>query len=493
MTLGHLFDLSLRGRAAEPGLEWNGRTYRFGDIADRAARMTGVLRDRGIRRGDRVAVYLPNGLTLIDLYLACARLGAIFVPINILYRERELGHILRDAEPSALVAQRGSLPDLDASPPTWWADDLDTAASARRADHDHAVLDPDTPAMLVYTSGTTGRAKGAVLTHGNLVANAAALILAWQITDRDRLLLALPLFHVHGLGNGLHCWLGSGCRLRLLERFEHSTIAGEFTHFVPTVFFGVPTMYSRLLDVPAGTARSIGAAARLFVSGSAALAPHVFDAFRDRFGHAILERYGMSETLMTLSNPCVGERRAGTVGVPLPGVSARVRNDAGQDLPDDEVGELWVRGPTVFAGYWRNEEATRQAFDGPYFRTGDLASRGGDGVFTLHGRRGDLIISGGFNIYPREIEQVLEEHPAIAEAAVVGTADDRRGEVPVAYIVCRGTPSETLETDLETHCRQKLASFKLPRRFVIVGHLPRNALGKIQKGLITRDAASPNP
>jgi malonyl-CoA/methylmalonyl-CoA synthetase len=341
--------------------------------------------------------------------------------------------------------------------------------------------------MLVYTSGTTGRSKGALLTHDNLVANAVALLVAWQFTERDRLLLALPMFHVHGLGNGLHCWLASGCRVRLLERFDHSRIVEQFLSFAPTVFFGVPTMYTRLIELPVQAAKGMAATMRLFVSGSAALPPAVFDAFRAQFGHEILERYGMSETLMTISNPYHGERRAGTIGFPLPGVSTRLLDENGRQLETEDVGELCVRGPTVFRGYWRNETATRDAFVDGFFRTGDLASRGSDGVFTLHGRKGDLIISGGFNIYPREIEQVLEEHPAVAEAAVVSRPDERRGEVPIAFVVVRSqAPVVTmLATELDQHCRTRLASFKVPRTFTLVERLPRNALGKIQKHLLT--------
>jgi malonyl-CoA/methylmalonyl-CoA synthetase len=498
VTLGHLFDLSFRGRRDRVALEWHGATFTFGDLDARAGRMAAELHARGVRAGDRLAVYLPNGLALIDLYVACTRLGAIVVPINILYRDRELSHILGDADPVAVVAasspedtpgdrHRESREEDTRATPVWQVEELGAAAAARTPAANDARLDGDTPAMIVYTSGTTGRSKGALLTHNNLIANAVALLACWQITEQDRLLLPLPLFHVHGLGNGLHCWLASGCRTRLLERFDHTRIADELLDFRPTLFFGVPTMYTRLVDLPADAARRIGAAARLFVSGSAALPAHVFDAFGDRFGHAILERYGMSETLMTISNPCAGERRPGTVGFPLPGVSIRIVDPDGREVADGEVGELLVRGPTVFAGYWRNAEATRAAFTEGHFRTGDLASRDPGGVVTLHGRRGDLIISGGFNIYPREIEDVLEQHPAVAEAAVIGAPDERRGEVPIAYVVRRagfGRGTGLDDAALDAHCRAQLASFKVPRRFIAVERLPRNALGKVQKGLL---------
>jgi malonyl-CoA/methylmalonyl-CoA synthetase len=343
-------------------------------------------------------------------------------------------------------------------------------------------LEGDVPAGIIYTSGTTGTSKGAVLTHDNFAANALNLLTCWQITSQDRLLLALPLFHVHGLGNGLHCWLVSGCRMKLLERFSHQAAADTVLQFRPTLFFGVPTMYVRMLEWRPEISSEIGSFMRLFVSGSAPLSPAVLDDFEQRFGHRILERYGMSETLMNISNPYIGERRAGTVGLPLPCVSVRLRDSNGRPVPDGETGEVYLRGPNVFPGYWRRDDATRAAFVDGFFRTGDLASRSADGYYTLCGRNSDLIISGGFNIYPREIEEFLEEQPEISEAVVAGMSDAVRGEVPVAYVVVRDGFDES---EVEARCRRHLASFKVPRRFVVVDALPRNALGKIQKHLLT--------
>ncbi len=451
MNLVQLFDLSLRGRREQEALEFDGRVYTFGEIDARSNRMAQWLLARGLKTGDRLAVYLPNSVEIIDLYLACVKLGVIFVPVNILYREREIGPILRDAEPALFV---------DAPPD----------ASEFPAERPETALDGPTPAGIIYTSGTTGASKGAVLSHDNFAANAINLLACWQIAAADRLLLALPLFHVHGLGNGLHCWLISGCRMRLLARFDHQKAAAEFLDFRPTLFFGVPTIYVRLLEIPEEQARAIGAAMRLFVSGSAPLAPQVFEEFQRKFGHAILERYGMSETLMNISNPYIGERRPGTVGLPLPGVQVKLVD-----------GEIRLKGPNVFAGYWRREEATRAAFCDGWFRTGDVAEVSADGYYTLRGRQSDLIISGGFNIYPREIEEFLQEQEEIAEAAIVGAADARRGEVPVAYVV-RRAPVEAAE--LEERCRARLASFKVPRAFHFVEKLPRNAMGKVQKKLL---------
>ncbi|MFL6248047.1 MAG: class I adenylate-forming enzyme family protein [Thermoanaerobaculia bacterium] len=452
MHLLHLFDLSLKLRERETALEWNGAEYTFGDVELRSNRMADALRERGFAKGDRLCVQLANRIELIDLYLACVKLGVIFVPVNVLYREREVAHIVNDAEPRAVITEEnlGDFVGHDETRPG-------------------VQLDGSTPAAIIYTSGTTGTSKGAVLTHDNFAANAVNLVSCWQITDRDRFFLALPLFHIHALGNGLHTWLLSGCRMRLVERFDHRNAAEELRAFAPTLFFGVPTIYVRLLDMSIDDARVIGAAMRLFVSGSAPLPPHVLERFRELFGHTILERYGMTETFMNTSNPYVGERRAGTVGFPLPGISVRI-----------EDGELFVRGPNVFAGYWCRPDATAAAFtaDG-FFRTGDMATISNDGYITLVGRKSDLIISGGFNIYPREIEELLLEQPGVREAAVVGAADEVRGEVPVAYVV-----GDIDEDALANVCREQLASFKVPRRFVKVDSIPRTALGKVQKHLL---------
>jgi malonyl-CoA/methylmalonyl-CoA synthetase len=463
MNLTQLFDLSLRGRRDEVALEFAQNTYTFGDIDCRSNRMAVLFRARGLERGDRLCVYLSNCVELIDIYLACVKSGVIFVPINVLYRDREILHILGDAEPKAVVAA-GEMPGTT---PLWRMGELDPPNDA---DRPVVALDGDAPAALVYTSGTTGVSKGAILTHNNFAANAINLNACWTITAADRFLLALPLFHVHALGNGLHCWLMSGCRMRLLERFEHQKAADEFLDFRPTLFFGVPTIYVRLLGFPDEIARKVGGSMRLFVSGSAPLSPQVYEEFRQKFGHTILERYGMTETLMNMSNPYIGERRAGTVGLPLPGVSARIID-----------GEVQLRGPNIFSGYWRREESTRAAFDAGWFRTGDMAECSADGYYTLLGRKSDLIISGGFNIYPREIEDFLLEQVEVAEAAVVGVQDKLRGEIPVAYIV-RRRPIPAAE--LANRCRAALASFKVPRGFVAVEQLPRTALGKIQKHLL---------
>jgi malonyl-CoA/methylmalonyl-CoA synthetase len=488
VTLLALLDHALIGRASEDALEADapdGTTsnFTFGALEQRSNQLAHVLTARGLTPGARVAFLLPNRVEIIDLWLACAKLGVIVVPVNVLYQAREIAHIVRDADPVAVITVAQRCGDLPAGT-TAWDVDLLHAEAQQRHDMTRPVSGPwtaDTPMALVYTSGTTGASKGAILTHGNFASNALVLNASWGMTAADRLLCTLPLFHVHGLANAVHAWLLSGCHMKLVERFDASRAEQWFTTYTPTVFFGVPTMYVRLLALDADVAFAIGRRARLFVSGSAPLPAHVLEAFRERFGHVVLERYGMTETLMNVSNPYIGERRPGTVGLPLPLTSVRIVDEQGTDLPDGASGELWVRGPHICAGYWRRPDATAAAWQDGWFRTGDIGVRATDGYITLEGRRSDLIIAGGFNIYPREIEELLMEQPGIREATVVGVPDAVRGEVPVAYFV--GDEDVDLTT-IDTVLRRELASFKVPRAFIRVAALPRTALGKVQKHLL---------
>ena len=488
MNLTELFDPSLHGRETEVALEFGREEHTFRHLEVRADRLANRLAEDGLRQGDRLGVYLKNSVEFIELYLAAVKSGLIFVPLNVLYRTREIEPILADADPKAVFTSADLEDELSPAmsgleePILYRVEDLYGLTPDQSTERPIVRAESGTPAAIVYTSGTSGRSKGAVLTHENFAANARNLITAWRMTQEDRLLLALPLFHVHGLGNGVHTWLMAGYRMRLLERFRKDTIAEELLSFRPTVFFGVPTMYERLLELPRAVAQEIGGFMRLFVSGSAPLPAQTLERFKKHYGHSILERYGMTETLMNLSNLYEGERRAGTVGKPLPGVAIRLADPGGgQDVADEQVGEVLIKGPNVFPGYWRNEEATEASFteDG-FFRSGDLATRSSDGYYTLCARKTDLIISGGFNIYPREIEEFLKEQPEVAEAAVVGCADPVRGEVPVACVVLSAGCALDEET-LGSRCREHLASFKVPRRFIELEGLPRNALGKVER------------
>lgn len=489
MNLPKLFAPSLQQAAGAPGLEFEGEVFTFGRLDEESDRLAAWLLAGGVKPGDRVAVYLKNSPEFVLLYLAAAKAGFIFTPINILYRRNEIAHILSDSDPKVVFADPES-EAMVASAIT--SDELrlhltsEIGAAVANTPRPAVIPEPadDDIAALVYTSGTTGRPKGAMLTQANFAANALNLIESWRMTANDRLLLTLPLFHVHGLGNGLHTWLALGYRVRLTERFRKETIIEELREFGPTVFFGVPTMYERLLETPPDVAREIGTSLRLFVSGSAPLPAATHRKFEDLFGSVILERYGMSETLMNSGNPYDGERRPGSVGLPLPNVSIRICDDKDREVANGQTGELHIKGANVFSGYWRQEGATAEAFaeDG-FFRSGDLGVRGDDGYITLQGRGKELIISGGFNVYPREIEEFLAKQPGVREAAVVGVHDPLKGERPLAFIAS----DKPIDANaLSAACREGLASFKNPTAFVQVDALPRNALGKVQKHLLKR-------
>lgn len=486
MQLTDIFNLSLIGRAEETAIEYENTTGKsssltFGDLNTRSNQLANLFLSRGLKRGDRLGFFLSNCVEIIDIFLACVKTGIILVPINILYRERELNHIIADATPKAVVTTSDMTSLIPSPTEIWDVEEISKSALELDKTFERISIDGDEAAAIVYTSGTTGRSKGAILTHNNFAANAVNLCACWRITSEDRYLAVLPLFHVHGLGNGIACWLLSGCRMRLVERFDIKAAAEIFESFVPTLFFGVPTIYVRLLELSDKKAKRIGEKMRLFVCGSAPLPANVLEEFRQKFGHTILERYGMSETLMNLSNPYTGERRAGSVGFPLPGVSVKIVDSEMKPVNEGEIGELLVRGANVCAGYWNRPDANDEAFVDGWFRTGDLAEKSSDGYFTLCGRRSELIISGGFNIYPREIEGVLLEQTGIKEATVCGIADERRGELPIAYIVA---DENFDEKTVEEACRHSLASFKVPRAFIRVESLPRNALGKVQKHLL---------
>jgi malonyl-CoA/methylmalonyl-CoA synthetase len=479
MNLIHLFDLSLVGRKNKTALEFGDETFTFGDIDMRSNHMANLLLSEGFVAGDRICIYLENCVEMISLFIACVKTGVIFVPINILYKEREIRHILSDAEPKALIAD-GEVPGGFAS---WQLNEFVKNVKNKSAKAVPIRTKGESPAAIVYTSGTTGTSKGAILTHNNFISNALNLVTCWQITENDRFLLPLPLFHVHALGNGLHCWLISGCTMKMLVRFEHQKAADEFLSFKPSLFFGVPTIYIRLLNLPDAVIKQIGSFVRLFVCGSAPLPEQVMEAFEKKYGHVILERYGMTETLMNMSNPYTGERRVGTVGLPLPGISAKIVLPDGKKADINEEGEVYIKGPNVFSGYWKREQATLESFADGYFKTGDMGVISEDGYFTLRGRKSDLIISGGFNIYPREIEEFLLDQEGVAEAAVVGMPHETRGEVPVAYIV----PNENYDAAaIEEKCKKTFASFKIPGAFITIDQLPRTALGKVQKHLLPK-------
>ena len=443
-----------------------------GELAAAGARVAGRLRRAGLAAGDRVLVSAATSMDLVVAYLGALRMGLVVVPVNTAYREREVAHIVGDAAPAAAVVddpERGRWARRAAG-----GDLLVTGPEVGLPDGDPPPLDGSAagdPALLCYTSGTTGAPKGAVLAHGNLLASAEALRLAWRWTPGDRLVLALPLFHIHGLGVGLHGTLLAGASAVLLPRFEVDAVLDAARDHQATLFFGVPTMYARLAGSP--RAGELGRL-RLCVSGSAPLPPTVFERLAERAGQRVLERYGMTETIMNVSNPHDGERRPGTVGLPLPGVELRLAG--GTD------GEVLLRGPNVFPGYWGNPEATAEAFDPDgWFRTGDLGSFDERGYLRIEGRSKELIITGGYNVHPREVEELLLEHPGVAEVAVVGAPSEEWGEQVAAFVVPADPSAPPGHDELLAFAAERLAGFKRPRVVHYVEALPRNALGKVMK------------
>jgi malonyl-CoA/methylmalonyl-CoA synthetase len=429
----------------------------YGALEAGVGRLAGLLVDKGVGVGDRVAVQTAKSPEALMLYLACLQIGAVFLPLNPAYTAAEITYFRRDAEPEIFVTDAVALA-LEAE-----------ALSPRTKVHDSQ---PSDLAALVYSSGTTGRAKGAMLSHYNLISNALALQDVWGFSEKDVLLHALPIFHVHGLFVAIHCALLSGAPMLWLSRFEEDAVLTALPR--ATVMMGVPTFYGRLLADPRFTAEAV-AHMRLFISGSAPLLESAFEAFEARTGQRILERYGMSEAQMITTNPLQGERLAGSVGFPLPGVALRVAGGA-------ETGVVEITGPSVTSGYWRNAEKTAQAFtaDG-FFITGDIGRLDTEGRLWLSGRANDLIISGGLNVYPKEIELVLDELPGVTESAVIGVAHADFGEAVVAVIAGQGD-----EADIIGACRQRLAAFKTPKRVIFVEDLPRNAMGKVEKAGLRR-------
>jgi malonyl-CoA/methylmalonyl-CoA synthetase len=466
-----------RARPERPVLcDAEGRRLSWGQLERDSARAAARLFGAGLREGERVLVSATSSLALVVAHVACLRLGLVVVPANPAYRAAELARLVGDARPRAAIVDPGERTgQLAALDPRL----LVTTPELALADGPPPPLDgvaPEAVALLAYTSGTTGRPKGALLSHGNLHATAEALRLAWRWSPDDRLVHALPLFHMHGLGVALHGTLQAGASALLLPRFEPEAVLDALEREQATLFFGVPTMLHRLVDQARAGAL---ARLRLLVSGSAPLAPELHARIAARTGQVCLERYGMTETGMLVSNPVEGRRVPGTVGFPLPGVELRLA----------ESGEIEVRGPNVFRGYLERPDANAEAFtrDG-WFRTGDLGALDAEGRLRIVGRAKELVISGGYNVHPREVEEALLAHPAVREAAVVGTPSPEWGELVTAYVVSE-RPLELAE--LRAFLAERLAAYKHPRLVHRVTALPRNALGKVQRHRLRDGAVLP--
>jgi malonyl-CoA/methylmalonyl-CoA synthetase len=436
------------------------------------------------------------------LYLACLRAGLAYLPLNSAYQEGEIGYFLENAEPGAVVAQPRSMQWLKPlaaklgirhvfSMDEQGGGTLAEAAGGASTRFATVARAKDDLAAILYTSGTTGRSKGAMLTHGNLAANALVLHRAWGFKPDDVLIHMLPLFHVHGLFVACHCVLVNGSAMRFHAKFDARRALAEFA--TSSVFMGVPTFYTRLLAEP-GLDRKACSHMRLFVSGSAPLLAETHVEFEERTGQRILERYGMTETGMLTSNPLAGDRRAGSVGPALAGTEVRIRDDQDAACAPGAIGHVQVKGANVFQGYWRMQEKNREEFtpDG-FFRTGDMGSLSEDGYLTIVGRSKDLIITGGYNVYPKEIELALDELPGVAESAVVGVPHPDFGEAVIAVVVARKDVAAPTEAQVVAAMKARLANFKVPKRVHVVEELPRNAMGKVQKNVLRDRFRDPGP
>jgi len=493
----NLYDLLKQNFPADRGqtvLETpDGLTLSYAELESGSGRIARLLTDCGVEPGDRVAAQIEKSPQAILLYLAVLRCGGVYLPLNTAYKGGEVAYFLGDAEPRVLVcdpAGETALQEIAGKAGVGTVLTLGEDGQGSLIDRSRD-LDPDVGtvaredddlAAILYTSGTTGRSKGAMLSHRNLGANTLTLRDTWGFTADDVLIHALPVFHTHGLFVATHCVLLSGSRMLFLNRFDADTVLDLMPR--ATAMMGVPTFYTRLLASPRLT-REACAHMRLFVSGSAPLLPETFKAFEARTGHRILERYGMTETTMNTSNPLDGERIGGTVGFPLPGVEIRIADDDGKALPQGEVGVLEVKGPNVFRGYWRQPEKTAAEFrkDG-FFITGDVAMIDDRGYIHIVGRAKDLIISGGFNVYPKEVELCIDQIEGVQESAVIGVPHPDFGEAVVAVVKRQGGGPEVSADAIQSTTKAALANFKVPKKVFFVDELPRNTMGKVQKNLL---------
>ena len=477
----------------------DGQTWSYADLDNESARLARYLTESGVKKGERVAVQVEKTPQALFLYMACLRAGFIYLPLNTAYTESELAYFIDNAEPTVVVCRSSSLSGFqkiarDKSVRHFYT--LDNApehnllqlSETTSPQFETAPCDKDHVAVILYTSGTTGRPKGAMITHGNLAANGLALKEIWGFSQDDVLLHALPIFHIHGLFVACHCTLLSGSKMLFIPRFNAETV----TQLLPraSVLMGVPTFYTRLLDNPAFTS-TVCSNMRLFVSGSAPLLEQTFTEFQQRTGHTILERYGMTETGMNTSNPLDGERKSGTVGHPLPGVTARIVDDEGQPLARNSVGNLQVKGDNVFIGYWRMPDKTAEEFtpDG-FFKTGDMATLDEDGYISIVGRGKDMVITGGFNVYPKEIELEIDEQDGVIESAVIGIPHPDFGEAVTAIVTHDASNTTCTEENIIAALKPRLANYKIPKRILFVDELPRNTMGKVQKNVLRETYAN---
>jgi len=494
-SIPHTFLEKVHSQPNKTLLKFEGRDYSYKDIYESLVFIAGGLRAIGVGKGDRVALYLENSPSFIATYLAVQWIGGIVVLVNTRYKRLELEHILSDSGAKVLIS------DLERSEEAENIIlEIDSLKELIILEHDlgqdsglfegiensQAVIRPidleaDDIAVIGYTSGTTGKSKGAMLSHKNFLSNSLALTKAWHWTKDDILLLVLPLFHMHGLAVGFHGTIVQGSSIVLKRKFVAEDVYNELSKGYITMFFGVPTMHKRLLEL-AQNSSTKPKGLRLMVSGSAPLSPQIHAEVEKEFGIRILERYGMTETIMNTGNPYLGERKPGTVGIPFDGVELRIADENNKTLAVNETGEIQLRGPNICSGYWQRPDATKETWTSDnWFKTGDLGFIDSDGYLSINGRAKELIISGGFNVYPRELEELIANVDGVEEVAVIGLEDDDLGEKITAVVVGNVNKERIIE-----HCTANLASFKKPRAFYFVDKLPRNALGKVQKHVLKK-------
>ena len=474
-----------------PFLEYsNGSSIAYEELEEQSSQYANGFSDLGLQPGDRVSVQVDKSPEVIFIYLACLRSNLIFHPLNTAYKESELSFFLDDAKPSIFICQKeinDNISSLGLKKEPQYVFTLlplegeSIQSIKRKGDHEIVDCSEDYTAALLYSSGTTGKPKGIMLTHGNIGSNALALKEAWNFTQEDCLLHALPIYHVHGLFVALGCVFLSGSRVLWMSAFD----ADEVQKILPkcSVMMGVPTYYTRLLLSPRLN-QDTTANIRVFISGSAPLLDDTFNEFHSKTGHYILERYGMTETNIICSNPIEGKRKPGTVGLPLERQNLRIVDDSLNNLDKDEIGNIQVKGPNVFNGYWNLPEKTKEDFSSDnYFNTGDKGFIDQDGYLTIVGRSKDMIISGGLNVYPKEIESLIDNLEGVGESAVIGLKDDDLGEKVVAVVV-RKDKSDITEEELITTLKKGIAGFKVPKQVIFVEELPRNAMGKVQKNVL---------
>ncbi|RZP02198.1 MAG: malonyl-CoA synthase [Gammaproteobacteria bacterium] len=474
-----------------PFLEYpDGSLITYEELEEQSSQYANGFSDLGLQPGDRVSVQVDKSPEVIFIYLACLRSNLIFHPLNTAYKESELSFFLDDAKPSVFICQKEIYENISSlglkkEPQHVFTllplEGESIQSIKRKGDHEIVDCSEEHTAALLYSSGTTGKPKGIMLTHGNIGSNALALKEAWNFTQEDCLLHALPIYHVHGLFVALGCVFLSGSRVLWMNAFD----ADEVLKILPkcSVMMGVPTYYTRLLSNPKLN-NDTTANIRVFISGSAPLLEDTFNEFRSKTGHYILERYGMTETNIICSNPIAGKRKPGTVGLPLEGQSLRIVDDSLNNLDKDEIGNIQVKGPNVFNGYWNLPEKTKEDFSSDnFFNTGDKGFIDQDGYLTIVGRSKDMIISGGLNVYPKEIESLIDDLDGVGESAVIGLKDNDLGEKVVAVVV-RQDKSEITEDELITTLKQDIAGFKVPKQVIFIDELPRNAMGKVQKNVL---------